>query len=417
LRTFLAKMVVSHIVKFLFDFRCLDGMTFYLNFLLSEHCLTMNDILRTTHPNGPYTYLYLCLALIISTVGFLFLTWLVTSGSPRIYSTLVRTIQFFSRKTTEILNLEHEIEEPVDERQRPLVKTTNLCKLIELLQHPLKNQITVLLGPKDAGKTTIMSKLTDTIPPPTAEIPVDGEASDQLHRNHIGFCPQNNSFIPYLNCMGHLLFFGQMRGLSVVKARQQAINLLNEVDLTDKVNMPVQSLSIGMQRRLSLACAMIGGTKLLALDEPSSGLDFDEIRKLWNLLLRLKQTRAILITTHDAEEAELLSGKIAIMDSGDVIAYGSSFFLKREYGNGYTLKLVKSEKNKFNNESVLKLIQKAIPNATMKDSSGSFMSVVLPYENQKDYVRLLKRLEAQKHELSIESIGITDASLEEVCFK
>jgi ATP-binding cassette, subfamily A (ABC1), member 3 len=286
------------------------------------------------------------------------------------------------------------------------------CKISKSPPHtptPLRiyqDHITILVGPKGAGKIKI-----------TPSVSVDGDQNVNSYRNLIGLCPKHSSLIPYFNCMENLLFFGQLRGLSVVKAREQAETILTEVELEAKI--PAQALSIGMQRRLSMACAMIGGTKLLALDEPSSGLDGDEKRKLWDLLLRLKKNRTIVITTHDTVEADMLGDQIIIMDNGEVIGYGSSFFLKREHGNGYTLKLVKSKKNKFNNESVLKLIQEVIPNATMKDSSGTFMSVVLPYENQKDYVRLLERLEARQHELNIESIGVSNifGSLEEVFLK
>jgi ATP-binding cassette, subfamily A (ABC1), member 3 len=426
-----------------------------LIFLLLEHCFGFNDISRHTHPNGPYTFSHLCLSLIKASVINLLLAWWVTSFFPRKFGYFLlddcknnnskmekdetphNSEETDFKILVETTKSEIEIEplvkshnrkfEPVDKSQPILRTITNLNKSPLRLSNTVvrdfslniyKNQITILLGTKGVGKTTIINMLLrGKIPPSADTISVDSESSDKFYRHQIGFCPQHSSFIPYLNCLENLLFFGQLRGLPVVEACKQAEQILKEVNLTAKVNMPVQTLSIGMQRRLALACAMIGETTLLVLDEPSSGLDYESRRELWDVLLRVKQTRTILISTHDAEEADVLGDKIAIIDSSEVIAYGSSFFLKRECGNGYTLKLRTREEQIFPSDQVLNLIQNIIPSAEVRESTGSLMSVGLPYENQKDYVRLLEQLEERQHDLGIESIDITNITLQEVFLK
>jgi len=406
---------------------------------LLEHCFAINDIFRDTHPNGPYTYFYLCVAFVISSVAYLLLAWFVESFFPGKYGTPVNITELFGRKTDEKVAPDIEAArmtdsrnrklEPMDDGQPLVVRITNLSKVFKsLLQPPntvvrdlslniYKNQITVLLGHNGAGKTTTMCMLTGMMSRSGGTIVVDGCSSVKSYRSLIGFCPQHNSFIPYLTCMEHLLFFGQLRGLSVEEACKQAKQIFDEINLTEKVDMPAHTLSGGMQRRLSLANAIIGETKLLVLDEPSSGLDPESRRELWDVLLRLKKTNSILVTTHYMEEADVLGDKIAIMENGEVIAYGTSLYLKREYGNGYTLKLLKVDKKSFRSSRVMDLIRDTIPGAKVKESVYSSLCVVLPYEDQKDYVRVLKQLEVRKQEFGIESIGITNTTLEEVFLK
>jgi ATP-binding cassette, subfamily A (ABC1), member 3 len=280
-----------------------------------------------------------------------------------------------------------------------------------------KKQITVLLDHNEACKRTIMCMLASTMSRTSGTSVEDDRRTVKDRRSQIGFCPQQNYLIPYLTCMDHLLFFGQLRGLSAEEARDEATKIFKEVDLMEKANIPAHTLSGGMQRRLSLGNAIIGKTKLLVLDEPSSGLDPESRRELWEVLLRLKKTYSILVITHYTEEADVLGDKIAIMGNGEVIAYGTSLCLKREYGNGYTLKLLKGDKNTFPSGRVLDLIRDTIPGAKVKESVDSLMCVVLPHKSQPDFVSVLGELEAHQQEFGIESIGITDTTLEEVFLK
>jgi ATP-binding cassette, subfamily A (ABC1), member 3 len=367
------------------------------------------------------------------------LAWFVTRFFPGKYGTPVNIADLFGRDTKKKVDPEAEgfkktdcsnrRFEPVDDGQTPLVRIDNLCKVFKSLLQPYntvvrdftldiyKNQITVLVGHNGAGKTTTLSMLTGLTSHSSGAISVDGTSDVKSYRNLIGYCPQHNSFIPYLTSKEHLLLFGQLRGLSVVQARIQAQQILADMNLTNMANMSTTKLSGGMQRRLSLAIAMIGETKLLVLDEPTTGLDPQSRREMWDLLLRLKETYSILLTTHDMVKAETLGDKIAIMENGEVIAYGTSMFLKREYGDGYTLKLLKTDVKTFNSENVLKLIRTIISDAKIKDSVNSLMCVVLPYENQRDYVHVLKQLEICQRKFGIESIIVTNTTMDEVFLK
>ena len=101
------------------------------------------------------------------------------------------------------------------------------------------------------------------------------------------------------------------------------------------------TLSGGQKRKLSVAIALIGDSKLVVLDEPTSGMDTTSRRKLWDMLKRAKKSRIILLTTHFMDEADILGDRIGIMDEGQIACIGSPLFLKNMYGIGYNLVIAK----------------------------------------------------------------------------
>lgn len=279
-----------------------------------------------------------------------------------------------------------------------------------------KNQITVLLGHNGAGKTTTMCIMTGLIPKTSGHVFVDNNDSVQFYRSSIGYCPQHNISLPYMTCYEHLEFFGRLRGLTVLEADNEARNILSKVNLQSKADQVAKKLSGGMLRKLCLANAIIGNTKLLILDEPSSGLDPESRRDIWNILLKLKKNHTILITTHFMEEADVLGDKIAIMENGELISYGTSMFLKNYFGSGYILKMLKcNEKNReFDKTSVHNTIKKHIPSAEHRTSVEPLYCMTLPYKDKNKYGEMLRELEMNQSLLGIESISITNTTMDEV---
>lgn len=117
--------------------------------------------------------------------------------------------------------------------------------------------------------------------------------------------------------------------------------MLNEIDLADVKHLLSKKLSGGQKRKLSVAIAMIGNSKIVMLDEPTSGMDTAARRRLWEMLKKNKQGRIVILTTHYMDEADILGDRIAIMAEGDVQCTGSSLFLKNRYGVGYNLVISK----------------------------------------------------------------------------
>ena len=102
------------------------------------------------------------------------------------------------------------------------------------------------------------------------------------------------------------------------------------------------NLSGGSKRKLSVAIALVGNSRLVVLDEPTAGMDLSARRKLWNMLKKYKQDRIIILTTHYMDEADILGDRIGIMNEGELVCLGSPLFLKSRFGTGYTLTVVKS---------------------------------------------------------------------------
>ena len=116
---------------------------------------------------------------------------------------------------------------------------------------------------------------------------------------------------------------------------------MRDIDLYQFKDTLACNLSGGSKRKLSVAIALIGNSKLVVLDEPTAGMDLGARRKLWNMLKDYKQDRIIILTTHYMDEADILGDRIGIMNEGKLVCLGSPLFLKGRYGQGYTLTVVK----------------------------------------------------------------------------
>lgn len=106
----------------------------------------------------------------------------------------------------------------------------------------------------------------------------------------------------------------------------------------------VHELSGGSKRKLSLAMALVGNSKIIFLDEPTSGMDAYSRRSIWKILEKIRlEERTIILTTHHLDEAEILADRIGIMSRGELLAVGTSDFIKKKFGEGYNLKLTYEE--------------------------------------------------------------------------
>ena len=181
-----------------------------------------------------------------------------------------------------------------------------------------------LLGPNGAGKTTTISILCGLIQADRGSITMNGQTSSGAMRSLIGVAPQENIFYKSLTCEENLHFFGQLYGLSKVACRKQAQYCLELVGLSDRAKSIAETLSGGMQRRLSMAIALVHQPQLVVLDEPTTGLDIEARYEIWELIRKLcSQDTAILLTTHMLEEAERLCQRIGIIKQGSLLAEGS----------------------------------------------------------------------------------------------
>lgn len=165
-----------------------------------------------------------------------------------------------------------------------------------------------LLGPNGAGKTTTLSVLSgfqDSTSGGATIAGYDTATEMQLIHRVLGMCPQFDTVWSDLTVGEHLLFYARLKGAKGLEERAVVQQMAHRVQLDgDAFNMPASSLSGGMRRRLSLAIALIGNPPVLFLDEPSTGLDPETRRQIWDIVQREKDIgRAIVITTHSMVRA------------------------------------------------------------------------------------------------------------------
>lgn len=182
-----------------------------------------------------------------------------------------------------------------------------------------KGEVFGILGPNGAGKTTTLEMIEALRPIDGGTATVDGvdvaTEPDRI-KEIIGIQLQSTQFLDRLNLTDLLRMFGGM-----YSTRVNPMELLDEVQLGEKAKAQVSELSGGQKQRFSIAAALVNKPKVLFLDEPTTGLDPQARRNLWELVQQIqKKGITVVMTTHYMEEAELLCDRVAIMDAGRIVA-------------------------------------------------------------------------------------------------
>jgi ABC-2 type transport system ATP-binding protein len=196
-----------------------------------------------------------------------------------------------------------------------------------------------LLGHNGAGKTTTINILSTLLRPTSGHAIVAGydvvRQPTQV-RASIGSTGQLAALDWQLTGRENLVLFGRLRGMRRKHAQLRADALIEQFDMSHAADRRVDTYSVGMQRRIDIAAALVIPPKVLFLDEPTTGLDPRSRRDVWNLVSSLKaQGVTVLLTTQYLEEADLLSDSIVVIDHGRVIASGTAEDLKRRVGFDY----------------------------------------------------------------------------------
>lgn len=176
-----------------------------------------------------------------------------------------------------------------------------------------------------------------------------------------------------------------------------------------------KNLSGGQQRKVSVGIAMLGDSKIVLLDEPTSGMDPTARRRLWDLLKNNKQGKIIILTTHYMEEADILGDRIAIMANGDAQCCGSSLFLKKKFGVGYNITIDKTVQTPA--PEIDNFITSRIPGAIKLSEVSSEISYQLPNTAIRRFKNFFLEIDNNKEDLYIKSYGIGVTTLEEVFLK
>uniref|UniRef100_A0A3B1J655 P-type phospholipid transporter n=1 Tax=Astyanax mexicanus TaxID=7994 RepID=A0A3B1J655_ASTMX len=327
-----------------------------------------------------------------------------------------------------------------------------------------EGQITAFLGHNGAGKTTTMSILTGLFPPTSGTAFIYGKdirTDMDTIRHSLGMCPQHNIIFHHMTVAEHILFYSLLKGRPLAEAQQEVENMLEDFGLPHKRNEQTQNLSGGLQRKLSVAMAFVGGAKVVFLDEPTSGVDPYSRRSIWDLLLKYRPGRTVILSTHHMDEADLLSDRVAIISQGRLHCCGSPLFLKSMLGAGFYLTLVRRMKDDTpptrkegqcdckddcsckcsicteykestcgqtksagrqmdgDVETITNLVHHHVPEARLVEAVGQELTFLLPSRGFKHraYASLFRELEETLADIGLSSFGVSDTSLEEIFLK
>jgi ABC-2 type transport system ATP-binding protein len=186
-----------------------------------------------------------------------------------------------------------------------------------------RGEIVGLLGPNGAGKSTTMRVLSGFMPATHGTVKVAG--FDVFHdadeaRRRIGYMPENNPLYPDMRVREYLKFRARLKGLGWKKSRERVSTVMEQCGLTDVSRRIIGQLSKGYKQRVGLADALVHDPDLIILDEPTIGLDPQQIRSVRALIKSLAGRHTVLISTHILPEVEMMCGRVLIMFGGRVLA-------------------------------------------------------------------------------------------------
>ncbi|MEE9461181.1 MAG: ABC transporter ATP-binding protein, partial [Bacteroidales bacterium] len=206
-----------------------------------------------------------------------------------------------------------------------------------------KGEVFGFLGPNGAGKTTSIRMMCGLLRPTSGEVLINGErisnAGIRSHNLRVGICPQEIILWNKLTCYEQLVFMGRMYDVPGKTARDRADLLLDRIGLREKRNKLVSTLSGGMKRRLNVIMAIIHEPEIVVFDEPEAGLDPQSRIMVRDFIQQTSEEKTVIFTTHNMDEAERISDRVAIIDRGKLLQLDTPEHLKKSIGKGDVLEL------------------------------------------------------------------------------
>ncbi|EFA83671.1 hypothetical protein PPL_02737 [Heterostelium album PN500] len=296
-----------------------------------------------------------------------------------------------------------------------------------------KNKLFCLLGPNGAGKTTTLSMLTGLFGPTKGDALIFGKSirTDMVAiRKFMGVCPQHDLLWSHLTGREHLELYSAFKNVKASQISDQVTERLNEVGIQNLADSFVNVYSGGERRRLSVAIAMTGNPQIVFLDEPTTGMDPVARHSVWQIIENAKRKRAIVLTTHSMEEADILSDKIGIMAMGRLRCLGNNLHLKNKFGAGYKVTVFLKSVGLGSHSSMANLnlvnnIQNRIISFVLATLEGTSVAsktteqivFSVPRQRTEQLPYFLETLEINQNSLHIHDIDVNLSTLEEVFLK
>jgi ABC-2 type transport system ATP-binding protein len=199
-----------------------------------------------------------------------------------------------------------------------------------------KGEILGFLGPNGAGKTTTMKIITSFWSPTAGSILIDGfdTAADSLStRKKIGYLPETVPLYDDMRVFEYLKFVAQIRGLGKDKIKARMKEVISICGLSKVLRQPIEELSKGFRQRLGLAQAIMHEPDILILDEPTTGLDPNQIVEIRDLIKTIGREKTVIFSTHILSEVSAACNRVIIINNGRIVGQGSPAELEKQYGN------------------------------------------------------------------------------------
>lgn len=312
-------------------------------------------------------------------------------------------------------------EEEVAQKQRKIA-VRNLSLTVE------PGEVLGLLGHNGAGKTTTMKIIIAEEAATRGRVQIGGHninTSMAEAFRQMGYCPQHDAQWKNITVREHLECYAAIRGVPWSEVNRIVDLYLSGLQIHEHADKQTQECSGGTRRKLSFAMAMVGGPKVVLMDEPSTGMDPRSKRFLWDTILASFQGgRGAILTTHSMEEADALCSRVGIMVKGELRCIGSTQHLKNLYGAGYTLEMkllggdcTPTTPSGDRIATLKEFVAGLFPDATLEESFADRLVFAVPQHAVNSLAECFMQLEKAKLELDIEEYSFSQTTLEQVFLK
>ncbi|KAI4494625.1 hypothetical protein M0804_000826 [Polistes exclamans] len=313
-------------------------------------------------------------------------------------------------------------EEETTPQMQQKVAVRNLSLAVE------PGEVFGLLGHNGAGKTTTMKIIIAEEAATRGRVQIGGS---NIHSHieeafrQMGYCPQHDAQWKNITVREHLECYAAIRGVPWGEINRIVDLYLSGLQIHEHADKQTQECSGGTRRKLSFAMAMVGGPKVVLMDEPSTGMDPRSKRFLWDTILASFQGgRGAILTTHSMEEADALCSRVGIMVKGELRCIGSTQHLKNLYGAGYTLEMkllggdcTPTTPSSDRLSALKEFVAGLFPDATVEESFADRLVFAVPQHAVNSLAECFMQLEKAKQELDIEEYSFSQTTLEQVFLK
>jgi ABC-2 type transport system ATP-binding protein len=203
----------------------------------------------------------------------------------------------------------------------------------DLSFHIEQGSVFGLLGPNGAGKTSTIRMMIGITAPDSGQVRVFGRTFDRKCLEKVGYLPEERGLYRKMKMLDHLVFLGELHGMSAAAARQKSIEWSERLEISEKLANKVEELSKGMQQKIQFIAALLHDPEFIIMDEPFAGLDPVNADLLKNVMLEMKkQGKTILFSTHRMDQVEKLCESICLINRGKSLLQGNLKQVKAQYG-------------------------------------------------------------------------------------